>query len=86
MAAGDYSLFFHVNNTIQRFRIQSQGRYFVMGGRYFDSLDAIIERYKKEQIVEGHTLCRPADKRWGTHRGSVISWCSQELLLVLCVS
>ena len=61
--SGDYSLFFHVNNTIQRFRIQSQGRYFVMGGRYFDSLDAIIERYKKEQIVEGHTLCRPAAKR-----------------------
>ena len=27
-----------------------------MGGRTFDCLDAVINRYKTEQIVEGHTL------------------------------
>ena len=27
-----------------------------MGGRTFDCLEAVINRYKTEQIVEGHTL------------------------------
>lgn len=27
-----------------------------MGGRTFECLDAVINRYRKEQIVEGHTL------------------------------
>jgi len=53
---GDYSLFFHINNQIQRFRIEKKGVRYVMGGRTFDCLDAVITRYKSEQIVEGHTL------------------------------
>ena len=53
---GDYSLFFHINNQIQRFRIEKKGVRYVMGGRTFDCLEAVINRYKTEQIVEGHTL------------------------------
>lgn len=53
---GDYSLFFHINNQIQRFRIEKKGVRYVMGGRTFDCLDAVISRYKTEQIVEGHIL------------------------------
>jgi len=53
---GDYSLFFHINNQIQRFRIEKKGVRYVMGGRNFDCLNAVIERYKTEQIVEGFTL------------------------------
>jgi len=53
---GDYSLFFHINNQIQRFRIEKKGVKYVMGGRTFDCLDAVINRYKTEQIVEGFTL------------------------------
>lgn len=53
---GDYSLFFHINNQIQRFRIEKKGVKYVMGGRNFDCLDAVINRYKIEQIVEGVTL------------------------------
>jgi len=53
---GDYSLFFHINNQIQRFRIEKKGVRYVMGGRTFDCLDAVINRYKTEQIVEGFTL------------------------------
>jgi len=53
---GDYSLFFHINNQIQRFRIEKKGVRYVMGGRTFECLDAVILRYKTEQIVEGHTL------------------------------
>lgn len=53
---GDYSLFFHINNQIQRFRIEKKGVRYLMGGRTFECLDAVINRYKKEQIVEGHTL------------------------------
>lgn len=53
---GDYSLFFHINNQIQRFRIEKKGVRYLMGGRTFECLDAIINRYRKEQIVEGHTL------------------------------
>ncbi|TRY67220.1 hypothetical protein TCAL_09809 [Tigriopus californicus] len=53
---GDYSLFFHINNQIQRFRIEKKGVRYVMGGRTFECLEAVINRYKTEQIVEGHTL------------------------------
>jgi len=53
---GDYSLFFHINNQIQRFRIEKQGVRYHMGGRTFECLDAVINRYRKEQIVEGYTL------------------------------
>jgi Ras GTPase-activating protein 1 len=56
---GDYSLFYHINNQIQRFRIEKKGVRYLMGGRTFECLDAVINRYKKEQIVEGHTLQHP---------------------------
>lgn len=56
---GDYSLFFHINNQIQRFRIEKKGVRYLMGGRTFECLDAVINRYRKEQIVEGYTLSNP---------------------------
>ncbi|XP_063368030.1 ras GTPase-activating protein 1 [Cydia amplana] len=56
---GDYSLFFHINNQIQRFRIEKKGVRYLMGGRTFECLDAVINRYRREQIVEGHTLGQP---------------------------
>ncbi|XP_043221540.1 ras GTPase-activating protein 1-like isoform X2 [Amphibalanus amphitrite] len=59
---GDYSLFFHINNQIQRFRIEKRGVRYVMGGRTFECLEAVINRYKVEQIVEGHTLSQPVKK------------------------
>ena len=59
---GDYSLFFHINNQIQRFRVEKKGVRYVMGGRTFDCLDAVINRYKTEQIVEGHTLGHPVKR------------------------
>lgn len=59
---GDYSLFFHINNQIQRFRIEKRGVRYLMGGRTFECLDAVINRYRKEQIVEGHTLALPVSR------------------------
>ena len=59
---GDYSLFFHINNQIQRFRVEKKGVRYVMGGRTFECLDAVINRYKSEQIVEGHTLGHPVKR------------------------
>jgi len=59
---GDYSLFFHINNQIQRFRVEKRGVRYFMGGRTFECLDAVIARYKNEQIVEGHTLGQPVVK------------------------
>lgn len=56
---GNYSLFFHINNTVQRFRIERVGNRYIMGGRTFDSLDAVIKRYQHEQIVEGYCLGDP---------------------------
>ena len=56
---GNYSLFFHVNNTVRRFRIERLGNRYIMGGRTFDSLDAVIKRYQHEQIVEGYCLGDP---------------------------
>ena len=60
---GDYSLFFHINNQIQRFRVEKKGVRYVMGGRSFDCLEAVIIRYKTEQIVEGHTLGHPVKRQ-----------------------
>lgn len=34
-----------------------------MGGRTFECLDAVINRYRKEQIVEGHCLSHPVRKK-----------------------
>lgn len=59
---GNYSLFFHINNTVQRFRIERLGNRYIMGGRTFDSLDAVVKRYQHEQIVEGHSLGDPVLK------------------------
>lgn len=33
-----------------------------MGGRIFECLDAVINRYRKEQIVEGYTLQHPVSQ------------------------
>ncbi|KAG0729183.1 Ras GTPase-activating protein 1 [Chionoecetes opilio] len=59
---GDYTLFFLTNNIIQRFRIEKRGVKYLMGGRTFSCLDAVIHRYKTEQILEGHTLGGPVCK------------------------
>ncbi|KAG7176676.1 Ras GTPase-activating protein 1-like [Homarus americanus] len=60
---GDYTLFFLTNNIIQRFRIEKRGVKYLMGGRTFSCLDAVIHRYKTEQILEGHTLGSPVCKQ-----------------------
>ena len=33
---GNYTLYFLCKQTVQRFKIEKQGRQLVMGGRYFD--------------------------------------------------
>ncbi|XP_039875130.1 ras GTPase-activating protein 1 isoform X2 [Simochromis diagramma] len=54
---GDYSLFFRTIENIQRFKISpTPNNQYVMGGRYYNSVDDIIDHYKKEQIVEGYNL------------------------------
>ncbi|XP_014294601.1 ras GTPase-activating protein 1 [Halyomorpha halys] len=70
---GDYSLFFHINNQIQRFRIEKKGVRYLMGGRTFECLDAVINRYRKEQIVEGHTLLQPVCRTMSESDGPVKS-------------
>jgi Ras GTPase-activating protein 1 len=61
--AGNYSLFFHIGHSVQRFRIERRGDRYVMGGRVFRSLYDVIERYKSEQIVEGFRLERAVCKQ-----------------------
>ncbi|TSM85929.1 Ras GTPase-activating protein 1 [Bagarius yarrelli] len=57
---GDYSLFFRTNENMQRFKIcPTPNNQYVMGGRYYNSVDDIIEHYSKEQIVKGFTLRDP---------------------------
>ncbi|XP_062873480.1 ras GTPase-activating protein 1 [Trichomycterus rosablanca] len=57
---GDYSLFFRTSENIQRFKIcPTPSNQYMMGGRYYNSVDEIIEHYRKEQIVEGYTLKDP---------------------------
>ncbi|KAJ8339585.1 hypothetical protein SKAU_G00363710 [Synaphobranchus kaupii] len=54
---GDYSLFFRTSENIQRFKIcPTPNNQFMMGGRYYNSIDDIVDHYKKEQIVEGYNL------------------------------
>uniref|UniRef100_A0A671LEZ1 RAS p21 protein activator (GTPase activating protein) 1b n=1 Tax=Sinocyclocheilus anshuiensis TaxID=1608454 RepID=A0A671LEZ1_9TELE len=54
---GDYSLYFRTTEPIRRFKISpTPSNQFMMGGRYYNSIDDIIEHYRKEQIVEGHNL------------------------------
>lgn len=59
---GNYSLFFFVNNTVQRFRIERIGDTYVMGSRCFNSLEAVINLYKNEQIVAGYKLGDPVTR------------------------
>uniref|UniRef100_F7A940 RAS p21 protein activator (GTPase activating protein) 1 n=1 Tax=Xenopus tropicalis TaxID=8364 RepID=F7A940_XENTR len=57
---GDYSLYFRTNENIQRFKIcPTANNQFMMGGRYYNSIDDIIDHYRKEQIVEGYYLKQP---------------------------
>ncbi|XP_078252658.1 ras GTPase-activating protein 1-like isoform X2 [Rhinoraja longicauda] len=57
---GDYSLYFRTNENIQRFKISpTSNNQFMMGGRYYNSVEEIIEHYRKEQIVEGYYLEDP---------------------------
>uniref|UniRef100_A0AAY4C9A0 Uncharacterized protein n=1 Tax=Denticeps clupeoides TaxID=299321 RepID=A0AAY4C9A0_9TELE len=54
---GDYSLFFRTGENIQRFKISpTPNNQYMMGGRYYNSIDDIIDHYRKEQIVEGYNL------------------------------
>ncbi|MEE6458735.1 hypothetical protein FKM82_000408 [Ascaphus truei] len=57
---GDYSLYFRTNENIQRFKIcPTPNNQFMVGGRYYNRIDDIIEHYRKEQIVEGYFLKEP---------------------------
>lgn len=57
---GNYTLFYHVGTTVQRFLIVRNGENrYTMGGKCFDSLGQIIELYQEEQIIEGHVLQFP---------------------------
>lgn len=40
---GNYSLFVLCDKVVQRFRIEKQGKQFLMGGRYFDRFVAFIK-------------------------------------------
>ena len=51
---GNYTLYFYVDNTIHRYRIVQIDKYFHIGGRTFDSISSIIERYKREDLMEGN--------------------------------
>ncbi|CAG2112838.1 unnamed protein product [Medioppia subpectinata] len=71
---GNYSLFFHLGTSVQRFRIERRGERYVMGGRVFRSLDDVIQRYKLEQIVEGFRLERAVKKHaFEEHRWSHVT-------------
>uniref|UniRef100_A0A3B4AMR5 Ras GTPase-activating protein 1 n=1 Tax=Periophthalmus magnuspinnatus TaxID=409849 RepID=A0A3B4AMR5_9GOBI len=68
---GDYSLFFRTNENIQRFKISpTSNNQYMMGGRYYNSVDDIIDHYKKEQIVEGYNLKDPVSVQ---HQEQVIN-------------
>ncbi|KAI1296531.1 Ras GTPase-activating protein 1 [Halotydeus destructor] len=59
---GNYSLFFYINCTVQRFRISKLGSKYIMGGNKFNNLEEVIVRYHSDQIVEGYTLGDPVLK------------------------
>uniref|UniRef100_A0A8C5I8W8 RAS p21 protein activator (GTPase activating protein) 1a n=1 Tax=Gouania willdenowi TaxID=441366 RepID=A0A8C5I8W8_GOUWI len=68
---GDYSLFFRTNENIQRFKISpTPNNQYMMGGRYYNSVDDIIRHYKNEQIVEGYNLKEPVSVQ---HQEQVLS-------------
>ncbi|XP_052099193.1 ras GTPase-activating protein 1-like [Mytilus californianus] len=76
---GNYSLFVLCDKIVQRFRIEKHERQLLMGGRYFDSLDGIIERYKKEEIVEGFTLVTPVVRVTGQMKKSQLDGSADDL-------
>ncbi|KAJ7365846.1 Ras GTPase-activating protein 1 [Desmophyllum pertusum] len=47
---------------ITRFLIRKQGMQYSMGGRMFDSVDAVVGRYKHEHIIEGLSLREPVSR------------------------
>ncbi len=51
---GNYTLYFYVDNRIHRYRIIQIDKYFHIGGRIFDSISSIIDRYKHEDLMEGN--------------------------------
>lgn len=57
---GDFTLYFFCKLLVQKFKIQkrSAGVYF-MGGRTYNSVAEVIERYSKENLVEGYRLEKP---------------------------
>ncbi|CAH3132087.1 unnamed protein product [Porites lobata] len=59
---GDYSLSLRTPEGITRFLIRKQGLQYSMGGRTFDSVDAVVARYKHEHIVEGLSLKEPVSR------------------------
>ncbi|RDD43752.1 Ras GTPase-activating protein 1 [Trichoplax sp. H2] len=60
---GDYSLVLKTDKGIKKFRIKKDGLRYNMGGRCYDSIDEIIQRYSKEYIVEGLKLGDPLPKK-----------------------
>lgn len=57
---GNYTLFYHVGPTVQRFLIVKSGENrYLMGGKYFESIGQIVELYQREPIMEGHVLQFP---------------------------
>ena len=56
----------------------------MMGGRTFDCLEAVINRYRTEQIVEGHTLGHPVKRvrrRSITVSHSLLSWLYNDAMM-----
>eukprot|EP00794_Sanderia_malayensis_P009862 gene9861-10872_t len=60
-AIGDYSISLKDEEGVTKFLIKRHGKSYNFGGRAFPSLDAIIERYKTECLVEGLSLGEPLD-------------------------
>ncbi|XP_065911741.1 ras GTPase-activating protein 1-like isoform X2 [Dysidea avara] len=58
-----YSMAVRTVDGVQRFLIDRDSYYYVCGNRQFTSLEHIIERYMKEEIVAGQTLIAPLPKR-----------------------
>ncbi|XP_015759449.1 PREDICTED: ras GTPase-activating protein 1-like isoform X2 [Acropora digitifera] len=59
---GDYSLSLRAPEGITRFLIKKQAGQYSMGGRIFDSVDAVVGRYKHEHIIEGLSLKEPVSR------------------------
>ncbi|KAK6178717.1 hypothetical protein SNE40_011238 [Patella caerulea] len=59
---GDYVLFFLCDKEVLRYRIQNKTSFLWLGGRCFQSLQAIVERYTKEEIVDGYKLITPVHR------------------------